>query len=72
MRSGHAEWEGCLEGCVGGRLCPPWGGALNYRLCVSHFLKDSGPRLQRRAPQREQQRLPERKAVLKGSLVAFY
>ena len=48
MQSGHAEWEGCLGG--GGRLCPPWGGALNYWLCVSHFLKDSGLRLQPEGP----------------------
>ena len=57
---------------MGGRLCPPWGGALNYQLCVSHSLKDSGLKLQQEGQQREQQRLPERKAVLKGSLVAFY
>lgn len=53
MQSGHAEWEGCLEGWGwgwGGRLCPPRGGALNYRLCVSHFLKDSGRRLQQEGP----------------------
>lgn len=35
---------------LGGRLCPLWGGALSYQLCVSHSLKDSVLRLQQEGP----------------------
>ena len=37
MRSGHAEWEGCLEGCVGGgAIVSPLGRSLELpALCVS-------------------------------------
>ena len=56
----------------GGAIVSPLGRSPELpALCVS-LSEGLRPEATKEAPQREQQRLPERKAVLKGSLVAFY